>query len=210
MDAAQTYETTLFDRDSGRAFTFVVVPARSFAEPRIAEESSRAVAARLGFDVPDDRERGGLLFRTVPSYGMPFAIELTLTPDPRPGDWLRWELGMERLPIYTRDEPSPFAEYLAFSPVVPFESSPVTSKSLGDLAAAGGGIGGAIGAYATGHPLLLLAVPAGIIVCGAARGVSQALEIGLRAKLLGLMNVEDPGAPKDEPPPELPPAEGGE
>jgi len=69
----------------------------------------------------------------------------------------------------------------------------------------GGAIGGALGAYITGEPLLLLTIPTGIIVCGAARGVSQALEIGLRSKLLGLMGVEVPEAskaPEHGPPPE--------
>jgi hypothetical protein len=37
--------------------------------------------------------------------------------------------------------------------------------------------------YATGNPLLLLAVPAGIIVCGAAQGVAEALRVGLHTKL---------------------------
>jgi hypothetical protein len=69
------------------------------------------------------------------------------------------------------------------------------------LAAAGGGIGAAVGAYATRDPLLLLAVPAGIVVCGAAHGLSEALRIGLRAKLLTLMGVDDPGTDRGDPEP---------
>ncbi len=88
--------------------------------------------------------------------------------------------------------PSPFAQYLAYAPLVPFESSPLAPRALSDLAAAGGGIGAAVGAYATGDSLLLLAVPAGIVVCGAAHGLAEALRIGLRAKLLHLMGVDDP------------------
>jgi hypothetical protein len=75
---------------------------------------------------------------------------------------------------------------------VPFESSPLGAKALYDLVTASGGVGAAVGSYATGEPLLLLAVRAGIIVCGGARGVADALRIGLRAKLLKLMGVDDP------------------
>jgi hypothetical protein len=85
--------------------------------------------------------------------------------------------------------------------LVPFESSPLSAKALSDLAAAGGGIGAAVGAYATGDPLLLLAVPAGIVVCGAAHGLSEALRIGLRAKLLTLIGVDDPGTDRGDPEP---------
>jgi hypothetical protein len=199
---AQTYESTIYDRDSGRAFTFVVVPSRSVAGREF--ESLHDAATRLGFAVLPEgvAARGGPPpLRPVPSYALPFAIEYTFVSPTDYGDQLRWSLGMSDSRIYARDEPSQFAQYLAFSPVVPVESSPLSSKSLGDLAAAGGGLGGALGAYVTGDPLLLLTIPTGIIVCGAARGISQALEVGLRSKLLDLMNVEDPNAPRDEPPP---------
>jgi hypothetical protein len=40
------------------------------------------------------------------------------------------------------------------------------------------------------HPILLLLVPAGIILCGAATGIAQALRIGLCTHLLRLMGIE--------------------
>jgi hypothetical protein len=46
--------------------------------------------------------------------------------------------------------------------------------------------------YATGNPLLILAVPAGIIIRGAAYGIADALRLGLRARVLGWMGVPDP------------------
>lgn len=81
-------------------------------------------------------------------------------------------------------------------------AAPIECSRLGgrvsDLAAAGGGIGAAVGAYATGDPLVLLAVPAGIVACGAAHGVADALRIGLRARLLRLLGVEEPApSPND-------------
>jgi hypothetical protein len=167
------------------------------------------LAGRLGLG-----ERPGRPSRRWPSIGdvspwaLPFAIDIALGNEE---DFYRWGPLLLEEHLFGRRErregvgPSAFAQYLAYAPVVPFESSPLSPKSLSDLATAGGGIGGALGAYLTGDPLLLVTIPAGIIVCGAARGVSQALEIGLRSKILGLMGVEDPEAskaPEDEPPPE--------
>ena len=43
---------------------------------------------------------------------------------------------------------------------------------------------------ATGDPLVLIVVPAGIILCGAALGVAEALRRGLRVKLLDLFGVK--------------------
>lgn len=53
-------------------------------------------------------------------------------------------------------------------------------------------VSAALAASVTGQPLLLLAVPAAIIVCGAAKGIAEALHIGLRARLLVWMDVDEP------------------
>ena len=74
--------------------------------------------------------------------------------------------------------------------MVPIESSPLYGKALSELFA-GGGVTAAVG-YLVGHPLLVFEVGGGMIVCGAARGVAEALRIGLRSKLLDLMGVDDP------------------
>ena len=44
---------------------------------------------------------------------------------------------------------------------------------------------------AAGRPILLVVVPAGIIICGAATGIAQALQIGLRTHILRLMGIEE-------------------
>jgi hypothetical protein len=201
---AQFYETTIHDRDSARAFSFVVVPARSVRDREVPPAD--LVAHQLGFrDAPEARPRRWPPVGRVAPWLLPFAIDLALGRDEE--EFYRWGPFFleEHLfgPRHRRAEragPSAFAQYLAYAPVVPFESSPLAPKALSDLAAAGGGIGGALGAYVTGDPLLLLTIPAGIVVCGAARGVGQALEIGLRARVLDFMGVEDPDAPKDDPP----------
>ena len=108
--------------------------------------------------------------------------------------------------------PSDFAQYLAYAPVIPFESSPLANRSLAEILTTSGGTAtAAAGYYATGDLLVVLAVPVGIIVLGAAQGVSEGLRIGLRSKVLAFMGVEDPdrhegGGPPETPPP-TPPAE---
>jgi hypothetical protein len=206
---AQTYETTIYDRDSGRAFSFISVPSRSLGEDAGDVPPADLVARRLGLDSDPPRpSRRWPPIRSVSPWALPFAIDVALGRDEE--DFYRWGPFLLEEHLFgprgraERAGPSAFAQYLAYAQVVPFENSPLTPKSLSDLAAAGGGLGGALGAYVTGDPLLLLAIPTGIIVCGAARGVSQALEIGLRSKLLNLMNVSDPNASTDEPPSDSP------
>jgi hypothetical protein len=53
---------------------------------------------------------------------------------------------------------------------VPFESSSLGSKALASLVAANGTPGAGLGYTATGEPIVLLTVPAGIVVAGTAFG----------------------------------------
>lgn len=195
---AQWYETTVHDRDSGQPFTFVTVPSRSLNEREVPDIG--AVQRQLGLR---DRRPGPRLAGVIEPWALPFAIDIALGRDERSfyEPWGPFFIE-EHLRGNRPGGPSPFAQYLAYAPLVPFESSPLGAKALSDLAAAGGGIGAAVGAYATGDPLLLLAVPAGIVVCGAAHGVAEALRIGLRARLLQLMGVDDPAPGDTSPDPE--------
>jgi hypothetical protein len=89
--------------------------------------------------------------------------------------------------------PSDFAQYLTYQPVVPYESSPLGGRSLSQILATAGSAAATVGTFADGHLVLLLLVPGGIIICGAASGVAEALQVGLRTKLLDLMGVAMPG-----------------
>lgn len=191
---AQWYETTIYNREGEQAFTFVTVPARSRSDTEIPGIS--AVQRQLGLR---DRRRGPRMAGLIEPWALPFAIDIALGRDERSfyEPWGPFFID-EHLRGNHPGGPSPFAQHLAYAPLVPFESSPLSAKALSDLAAAGGGIGAAIGAYATGDPLLLLAVPTGIVVCGAAHGLADALRIGLRAKLLQFMGVDDPAADRND------------
>jgi len=190
----QWYETTIYNRDGGQSFTFITMPSRSMSESEIPDIN--AVQRRLGLR---DRPRGPRTAGVIEPWALPFAVDIALGRDERSfyEPWGPFFIE-EHLRGNRPAGPSPFAQYLVYAPVVPFESSPLGAKALSDLAAAGGGIGAALGAYATGDPLLLLAVPAGIVVCGAAHGLAEALRIGLRARLLQLMGVDDPAADRSD------------
>jgi hypothetical protein len=185
MDPVQVYETALYDRNGGQGFRFVTVPVRSLSAEEVPPVE--VIAQRVGLDSVDPR--GAPRVEPVEAWSLPFLIDAAMG---RPDFPSLWE---ERfwLPPRVRRGPSEFAQYLAFAPVIPFESSPLSGKSLSDvITAAGGSAGAAVGAFGTHEPLLLIAVPFGIVLCGAARGVGDALRIGLRARLLDLMHVEDP------------------
>jgi hypothetical protein len=88
-----------------------------------------------------------------------------------------------------------FAERAAYGRVLAAEASPIGAESLANLATAKGVTGAAgisVAAVAFGAtPLLLIAAPVGIILVGAALGVSDALQQGLRKKLLQRMGVDE-------------------
>jgi hypothetical protein len=126
------------------------------------------------------------VFEPLEAWSLPFFLDGLLGGWSGPDSVFEWRFYFD---VPNRRGPSPFAQHLTYARVVPFESSPLDAKSLSELIT-GGGASAAL-AYITGHPLLALVVPGGIIVCGAARGIAEALRIGLRSKLLGLMGVHD-------------------
>jgi hypothetical protein len=65
------------------------------------------------------------------------------------------------------------------------------------LLAAGGAAAGVAGGLVEGDLMIVLAVPMGIIIVGAAQGVADALHIGIRAKLLEWMGVPEPRRPSE-------------
>jgi hypothetical protein len=166
---AQLYETEIYDRDTGAAFAFITIPRRSVVVPRIGD--AEEVGAGLGLQ----------RIREVASFDLAALIDATLIYP----DELRSRQG-----VFATS--SPFARYLIDEPVVPFEASPLEGKPLAALI--GGPASGASIAvgFLLGHPLIVVLVPAGIILCGAARGIAEALHVGLRARILQLMGVQDP------------------
>jgi hypothetical protein len=194
VDPTQLYETVIVNRDPAapysteRGLRIVTIPARSLAFPETPPVER--LADELGFE--DHRH-----LDPVEAWSLPFLIDATLGRFPDfPWTLEVWASGRRR----RGEGPSTFAQHIAYEPVIPFESSPLRGASLAQLLTAGGtAAGGAVG-YVEGHIVMILVVPAGIIIAGAARGVADALHIGIRAKLLAWMGVPDPAQPGDDDP----------
>jgi hypothetical protein len=152
---AQLFATTLYDRHQPQQLSFVFIPARSMANGFVPELNA----------VKDLIDPNAYFFRTIaPSY-LPAALASLLSPlaPPNPFSWA------DALPpagsVFIHPDNIGFAEYVAFSEVVPLEESPLRSKSLMAVAVATGTKIGLIAGGAT--PFVLLTVPVGIILCTA-------------------------------------------
>jgi hypothetical protein len=82
-----------------------------------------------------------------------------------------------------------FAKQVFEDSVIPITQSPLGLESLARLVKLSTvGMGAAVGYMVVAYtPLLLITIPAGIIICGAAAGIGKALEEGLRKRMLDLL-----------------------
>jgi hypothetical protein len=170
----QTYETTIMSRDSEHVMQVLVVPKASM--PPLPVET---VLKELKL---------GKLAITDPS-NLAHHLAVLFSPELPQTDLLQAMTTAVMAPSESY-QPSKddvrFAELMSFERLIPFEESPLELESLAKLAttASGAGLGAYIGFVVFGaSPLLFIAVPAGIVLCCAARGVGQGLEEGLRDKV---------------------------
>jgi len=199
VNMLQTYETSVMSKESPHAMHVIVVPSSSLpslpATPPLALFPTEVVLQELGLVA---------LATTNPSN---LARHLAVLFSPQVPDYELFQtLSVAAMAPSAQFQPSPddirFAECVSFERVIPIEQSPLIQESLAKLAttASGVGIGAYIGFVAFGQsPLLLITVPAGIIICGAARGIGQALEEGLRDRILGWIKGENVETRKNGP-----------
>ena len=174
----QTYETTIMSRDSEHAMQVLVVPKASMPpmpDPLPVETVLKELElGKLAITDPSNLAHHlAVLFSPgLPQIellqAMTTAVMAPIESYQPSGDDLR------------------FAELMSFERLIPFEESPLELESLAKLAttASGAGLGAYLGFVVFGaSPLLFIAVPAGIILCCAARGVGQGLEEGLRDRV---------------------------
>ena len=193
----QVYETTVYNRERpGQAFSFVTVPARSLPNHKVPTVAY--VARTLSVVFMNDGPRA--FRRNLRPWGLPFLLDGALGRR----DSFHFYFDPDT-PFGEKQGPSRFAEYLAFEAIVPFESSPLGAKALATLVGTTGTAGAALGYAATGDPIVLITVPAGIVLAGAAIGVGGGAAVGLaegiRHQICRLMGVpEDPPTnPPQEP-----------
>lgn len=180
MAITQFYETTIHDSELDLAAAFIVVPGRSLPAHLSMSEPYGLLDA-LGLPLAATIQPGWLVRAVASSLSQESSQFLQYWPS-------EGHLTQPLPPIANRYYR--FAEYLTMAEVVPFEGSPLSAESVGNLITTASGVG--LGAYtgfivAGGSPLVFVLVPAGMIVFGAAAGVARALEEGLRERVLGLI-----------------------
>jgi len=151
---ARYFATTLYDRYQQQSLSFVFLPARSLRNGVVPawDQISRTFG-------PTSKE--------IPATHLPLALASLLSPagSTPPFSWIDQLASGASISV----DPNKlgFAEYVAFSEVIPFEESPLKGKApLAIAATAGAHLGFIIGA--AHPPLLLITVPSGILLCTAA------------------------------------------
>ena len=195
MEPAQIYETTIVDRNSPLAARFVVVPARSFVDDEFAGQPE-ALAERFDLLGPP---------RPIAPSFLPAVMAATFAPPPAAEElidrlsWPEIDFRGVYLPRWYSNNvqaTADFLNYVSYAEVIPFEASPLDTKSLASVvtSASGVGIGGYFGFIVSGgSPIAAITVPLGMIIGGAAAGVGRGLEEGLYERVLDLIRK-----PKDD------------
>ena len=180
-NVAQIYETTIADTASDLSAHFVTVPARSLGGGSYLYQGSDWPLETLGL----------LRIADVPFGGVARSLAACLVSDDVEEFLRRFEQGFEEETRHSSvqlPKPFVFAEYLTFARVIPFEQPSLSADSLGNiLTAQGHGEAGYMYHEGTGIPLLAVAIPTGMVICGSAAGMIRALESGLRQRLMELV-----------------------
>jgi hypothetical protein len=179
LNVSQIYETTIADRNSDLSSHFVVVPARSLGGGSYLFRGSQGLPETLGLwrlaDIPGGRVVHSLAACLTSKDVEDFTGRFRGLFD---------EEGRHdsvELPAHFA-----FAEYLTFARAVPFEwSSPLSADSLGNiLTARGRGESGYMYYEGTNALVLFVAIREGIVICGSSQKLIEALEGGLRRRIL--------------------------
>ena len=154
----QSYQTTVSDPESGHLLHIMSIPSSVLANRGILGDVKESMLA-LGIEPHCSISAERL------AHGITAVLELSGPQDNRIDD----------LDSLTKDRPGAFsfARQVAQEAQVPVVSSPLEGASLAALASVGAGLGYALAAGAT--PLLLVAVPAGIIVVFVSVAVAERL-----------------------------------
>jgi hypothetical protein len=180
-NVAQIYETTIADIASDLSAHFVTVPARSLGGSSYLFQGSDWPLETLGL----------LRIADVPFGGVARSLAACLVSEDVEEFLRKFDQGFEEETRHSSAQlPKPFmfAEYLTFARVVPFEQPSLSADSLGNiLTAQSRGEAGYMYHEETRTPLLAVAIPAGIVLCGSASGMIRALESGLRQRLKELV-----------------------
>lgn len=195
MRLGQTYETTLVSHDNQYAVRIISIPARAIHEAyrNILDDLARATEA---FD--------GQLMQPIPSLmRLPVAVS-AIVENPSDARYAVFRM-LSAIEHPQTDTFSSsilaFAEQISYAELIPFETSPISLHTLADIASYGATTATSVGLVAITHnPWLLITVPTGIVLCGAAQGVSKGLKTGLEYWTLRLLKAPVASTTEPEPP----------
>ena len=174
MRPAQYYWTTLYDRYQPQSLSFALIPSRSFGGSAIPQLDTVA-ATFEGYYLGTGK---------IQPWHLPVLLASLLAADGQ----IQTISGIpaqltDGKPVYVQPQNLGFAEYAAYSDFIPVEESPLKGKSLMAIAAAAGVNIGLIAV--AGHPLVILTVPLGILLCTTAAELGP--ELGKKLpRLMGL------------------------
>ncbi|HEY1380433.1 MAG TPA: hypothetical protein VGF55_26765 [Gemmataceae bacterium] len=190
MNVVQSYGTTVADRDTGYSVTFLSFPGK-YETPAIRGNdptAKEAVVELLGLRALKpvraselDRVIANMILAEEGEEGLQqvqataVVAQVLQTPSPTPG-----------APAAPPDLLA-FAEQVAYADLIPVEQSPLAAVSLAKLVATAKSAAGyaknplALGAFVgvlagTVYPFLLVAVPAGMLLCGTTASIVKAID----------------------------------
>ena len=177
LSVSQIYETTITDSESNLSAHFVIVPSRSLGGGSYLYREPNGPLLALGL----------LSLADVPLGGVVRSLAACLSSESVDEFLQRFHEGFKEeisKPSWETPARFAFAEYLTFARVIPFEWSTFSADSLGNILTAQG-YGQAAYVYyeGTNVPMLAIAIPAGMLVCGSAPKMEDALGAGLRRRI---------------------------
>lgn len=182
MNVIELYSNTLISKNGLLKASILTVPSKCFNESEILQ--SKSLFEALKIKTPIIKIRPHQLWDDMPKviFYSEWSKEVSSDSDQ--------DSQVSFVPKWGR----PFIEELIYGKHVIIENSPLSMESLANLvnSATGVGLGAYIGFIIGGNTtLLLLTVPAGMVICGSAAGLSRALEKGLEKRLLKLLVDKD-------------------
>ncbi|HET7479073.1 MAG TPA: hypothetical protein VFJ72_06115 [Rubrobacteraceae bacterium] len=181
LSVSQIYETTVMDGQSGLSAHFVVVPSRSLGGDSYLFRAPNGPLEALGLQALADVPAGGVV-RSLAACLVSGGVDEFLQ---------RFHEGFAQEVQHASTElPAAFAfaEYITFARVIPFEWTAFSADSLGNVLTAQGRGEAAFASYEeTQAPVMVIAIPAGVLICGSTANLEDALEAGLRRRILALV-----------------------
>jgi hypothetical protein len=178
MPLAQTFETTIFEREIAEAAEVFVLPRRAieamavrvrYVRPDTREQVEDVLGVRLGVPVPSAEELPSVFFAAMAGRIAEFDE----------GSFERWQRQMQE-----GDRRAEFARELAFTDLIPLETSPLAKVSAASLTVRGPAWVIAGSQMWADHPLQALGVVIagefGAVVIDVVRGFGQSAAVAAK------------------------------